>query len=470
MRRAYELPEAIQWHEGMLLAPHHFQQLNLRLEELISYHIMASSPFQWGISHLKIDPVLLVNGTLRVTELEAIMPDGLLAHHPYEGAEDLEVDLEPYLEEMDQHTLMVHLAVPTRKPGTGPVKGALARYYSTEGEPVVDENTGEMDLVIPRLRPRLSLLVTDTPPQKYVSFPLAEVSYSNEAFSLTDFMAPTLRVDVKSELGQMCLSVARRLREKAVFLSDRVRSPSSALRGPMLLETKGMVQSLISSLPFFEAVLTTGVSHPYHLYLALCSLVGQMASLGAGLVPPVLKPYNHNDLRATFEQAIGFIFKMVDEGILESHTAVPFHFEKGMFTLGLEESWLGPVLIVGARARPGMSEDELLEWIDGSLIGSKSKIASMQEKRVLGAARKRIEGDEELVPRSGVTLFAVRATPEFIEPDEELTVLNTADLRGEKGPSELTLYVRTEPAKPKPAKPEPAKSKSAKKPPAGAKK
>ncbi|MDF1750691.1 MAG: type VI secretion system baseplate subunit TssK, partial [Alphaproteobacteria bacterium] len=80
-RSARELPDAIQWHEGMLLAPQHFQQLAVRGEELIAYHTATSSPFHWGIRHLKVDPVQLVSGIFRVLELEAVLPDGLIVTH-----------------------------------------------------------------------------------------------------------------------------------------------------------------------------------------------------------------------------------------------------------------------------------------------------------------------------------------------------------------------------------------------------
>ena len=71
---AHDLPEAIQWHEGMLLAPHHFQQLALRQEQLLHYHTMMMQPFSWGIRKLRIDQVLLTAGTYRVLELEAREP------------------------------------------------------------------------------------------------------------------------------------------------------------------------------------------------------------------------------------------------------------------------------------------------------------------------------------------------------------------------------------------------------------
>jgi len=231
MTDAQKLPAAIQWHEGMLLAPQHFQQLSLRHEELLHYHLGTIAPFYWGINRLKVDSTLLIDGTLRVLELEGVMPDGLVVSHLGQEGNGLEIDLTPYTEEMKERALTIHLVVPVKKIGIASTKGDLARYDSVEGRPVVDENTGESELPIPRLKPRLSLLVTDTPPQKYSTFPLAKVAYKNETFTMTDYIPPTLTVPTKSAIGKICSSVAHRLREKGVFLSERVRSPSSAMKG-----------------------------------------------------------------------------------------------------------------------------------------------------------------------------------------------------------------------------------------------
>ena len=357
MTGARELPGAIQWHEGILLAPQHFQQSSLRHEELLHYHIMAVTPFHWGVRSLKIDQTLLVNGMLRVIDLEAIMPDGLVVFHPTDEGNSLEVDLNPYVEEMKQKAITVHVAVPARKLGTPPMKGDLPRYDSVEGKPVVDENTGEGELAIPRLMPRISILIGETPPQKYIAFPIAKVSYINETISLSDYVPPALNVSTKSPIGEICLEIANLLRVKALFLSEKMLSPSVVMKGPMVLETKYMIQGLVAGVPNFEAILHTNESHPYLLYLSLCSLVGQVAALGSGLVPPVLAAYDHNDLRRTFDQAKKYIYQMIEEGILVSHTPITFDFEEGIFRLVLDPTWMTKALIIGTRARPGFSEE-----------------------------------------------------------------------------------------------------------------
>ena len=441
---ARDLPNPIQWHEGMLLAPQHFQQSSRRFEEILHYNLMMISPFHWGVRRLKIDQILILEGTLRVLELEAIMPDGLVVCDQPEYSKNLEIDLTPYTEEMKQAPVTVHLAVPEKKIGLAAIKGALARYDSVEGKPVADENTGESDLSIPSIIPRVSLLVTETPPQKYTAFPLLQVIYQNEAFVMKDYIAPALTVPVKSAIGEMCTSISRRLREKAVFLSERLRSPSLAMKGPLLITTKSMIQSLVSALSHFEAVLYTGVSHPYTLYLSLCNLVGQVATLGQGLIPPVLAPYNHNDLRATFNQAIEFITRMIDEGILESHTAIAFDLQNGIFSLFLEEPWMTQEIVIGIRAQYGLSEKDVLSWMEDCLIGSETVIESMKNRRILGASRQRIEGDEELIPVRGVILFAVTVDPEFIRPGKVLKIFNTAATKAGLEPAEIVLYVKNE--------------------------
>jgi len=445
MEEAHNIPKAVQWHEGMLLAPQHFQQFAFRQEELLHYHLMNVAPFYWGIRRLKVDQALLIDGTLRILDLEAVMPDGIVVYHLHPEEKNLEIDLTPHLDELQARPLSVHLVIPAIKAGNASVPGALARYDSVEGKSVTDENTGESELSIPRLRPRLGLLIAETPPQKYSAFPLLQVAYRNETFTLTDFITPTLKVALRSPLGEICAGICHRLREKALFLSERVQSPSTTLRGPMILETKILIQNMVTNLVQFEAVLNSGASHPYVLYLSLCGLVGSLAGLGLDLIPPSLEPYNHNDLRATYLQTQNYLFRMVDEGILETHTAIPFDFESGAFNLKLDTDWLKPKLIIGVRGRPAAAEKEILNWMNEGLIGSSPKIESMKSRRILGAERNKIEGDEQLVPSRGVVLYEVKAQPAFIEPDEILQILNTADPSGKQGPAEIVLYVKNEP-------------------------
>lgn len=439
---AYDLPEPIQWHEGMLLAPQHLQQQALRQESLVTYHAHLISPFHWGVRHLRIDPVLLVDGELRILELEAVMPDGLVVSTVRQQLDGLSVDLAAHQKEMTDAPLKIHLAVAARRGAGEPVKGSLSRFSSVDGDPVADENTGSGDLRIPRLRPRAHLLVGETPPEKYDSFPLAEVAYANETFELTRYTPPMLAVDRRSPLGETSAHLASRLRERAVYLAEKVRSPSVAARAPQLLETKGRAGSLVAALPHFEALVQSSAIHPFQLYLALCQLAGHLASLGTALVPPVFDPYDHNDLQASFDQVKNFVDRVLTEGFIETYDAFPFVLDKDVFTLKFDSAWEARRLIIGVRARSGASEGQVAAWLEHSLIGSESRMTSMRQRRVLGLQRREFVGEADLVPTAGVRLYAVTWQPEFLEADQPLMIFNPDESESGNRPAEIVLYVK----------------------------
>ncbi|MFL6233721.1 MAG: type VI secretion system baseplate subunit TssK [Thermoanaerobaculia bacterium] len=434
--------EAIDWHEGMLLAPQHFQQLSLRHEGMLHYHAAALSPFHWGVLRLGLNGAAITQGLLRVEELEAVLPDGLIVSREAGDPEPLEVDLQPYAAAANGGGTTVFLAVPARRPGLSPLQEELPRYRSIDGGAVVDESSGEGEVLIPRLRPCPALLVGEAPAQRYSAIPIARVRQADQKFRLDEsWEPPALRVPSGSPLGRVAAEVAERLRKKAGVLSDRTRARGVAQPAQML-ETQLMIHSLMGALPRLEAELATGVAHPFALYLALCEVAGHAAAVGHGLVPPIFPPYDHADPMAAFARVRDFILRVASEGVSESYSPFRFYFEHGFYSLGFDESWRNLPLVLGVRGQAGMSEDETEAWVEQSLIGSQSLIPGMRDRRVLGARRRRIEREGDLVPAGGVLLFALEPDPEFIQPGQILQVWNAADRGETPRVIEIVLYVK----------------------------
>ncbi len=72
-----QLLNRIQWHEGMLLTPQHFQQEGARIDTLLAWQTVATNPYGWGVRELVIDEARLSTGTVSVLRLEAILPNGM---------------------------------------------------------------------------------------------------------------------------------------------------------------------------------------------------------------------------------------------------------------------------------------------------------------------------------------------------------------------------------------------------------
>ncbi|WP_437277917.1 type VI secretion system baseplate subunit TssK [Sorangium sp. So ce375] len=441
MRRAAEVPAAVQWHDGMLLSPQHFQESARRSERLLDYHLGQLHPFHYGVHHLEIDVGLLASGTLRVLELEAVLPDHLLVHHAACDPE-LQVDLKPHAAELAAGPLTAYLAVPREHLGGAAVGGEFARYRSIEGAPIPDENTGEEPLPIPRLVPLARLLVAAAPPARFVCLPLAQVRREGEAFVRTEYLPPCMAVPLASPLGILCGQIVARLREKALRLADRLSAHSLTKERELIAELRRQIQALVAALPPFEVVLGTGRSHPYAVYLGLSALVGQLAALARMPVPPVLPAYQHDDLRTTFRGARDHVFRLVDEGILESFTAHPFDFSEGRYRVEFQRRFARQPVLVAARGRRGTPEKDVIAWVESALIGSVRRAREMQQSRVLGVGRRRVDRYEDLIAPGGTVLFQLEEASPYLDSDEPLLVFNAGDPTAAAGPAELVLYVK----------------------------
>jgi len=441
-----DIPEPVQWHEGMLLAPQHFQQSWLRAEALLGHAVGETGLFPWGVRRLAIDSALLAGGRLRLLVVEALLPDGLAVLHPRENEPFLELDLAPFKAELARAAMALHLTVPREHPRPEP--GETRRWRSVEGGVVADANTGEGDLAMPRLRPALGLALTAgpliPPSRRFVSLPLARIGFRDDAFTLEPFAPPRTDFPAGSELATLTASVAQRLRERASALAERLlAAPGSEPPGGSQLDT---LRAMVGALPRLEALLQVERVHPFQVYLALCDLSGALAWLGGPLVPPPPPAYHHDDPLPAFAPLVHFLLRML-ERVRESFRAHRFRrVEENRFALTLDPALIGPSgLVIGARAAAGGPPGEAHAWLGQALIGSRAMMGTISQRRVRGAARLRIEAAEEigLVPPPGLALIRVTADPEFIHPGQPLELVGSG-----AEPGEVLLYAADAPGAP----------------------
>lgn len=432
-----KVPPAIQWHEGMLLMPQHFQQMATRAEALTAYALGAATPYPWGAAKLSIDRGRLVNGVLRVNEIEAVMPDGMPIRHPAPECGVLEVDLMPFADAAKQTPQRIHVVMPA--PMEASTQG-VERFRQVESAPLTDTSGGS-EVRVPQLLPNLSLLVSNAPAKRWVALPIAEVIYRDEKFELTDYVPPCTRILPDSPLGVACLEVAKRTREKASFLAETTRSAAASPAAAM--EVRLTVQSMILGLPQLEALVYSGVIHPLQIYVALCAMTGQFTALGVSAFPPVPSPYDHADLRAVFNRPLGFLNQSLDR-VRPDYMTVPFTATDAGFRLKLKDSWVKRRLVVGLRVPDGVAEAATAKWFLNAQIGAAGRLESLLEQRILGAPRRPIDSDErmQIQPGRGMLLFTIDTLPEFAASGEFLEVANLGQKDDPARPAEMTLYLR----------------------------
>lgn len=425
MNSRQAIPDLVQWYEGMLIGPQHFQQAFWRNEHLLHYHLTNAIPYYWGIKKLHIDKPLLVSGRFQVRTVEAVMPDGTEIYFDDSTGETLEVNLEDYKEELQNNELNVYITVNSKGMDDSSFSGNMNRYRSISGSPILDVNTGDNAIEIPRLVASPALWVGELLPSRFAGFPIARIAYNGTSFVLGEFESPSPHIENLTIILEMVEELIRLLREKATFLAEKAGVSSPNVTAAMVMETKLMIQALVSQLPLLESLVRSPVTHPFQLYQALNMITGAIAGLDPGLIPPVFAPYDHNQLLESFRKPVQYIKRIAEQGVQEAYSCLPFQFDKKeqVYSLLLEGLPENSTIIVGIRSVKGADMAKVDEWFKQCLIGSESHLVSIRERRIRGAERILSEGSETLVPLRGVRLFKITLDSSFVAPDEKLIII-----------------------------------------------
>ncbi len=435
------LPDRIQWHEGMLLSPQHFQQESARVDALVAWQHLAAQPLAWGLRHLDIDEGLLTNGLVRVQALEAVMPDGMAvtwSAHDAQG-QDLTLDMKPWAARLEEEEVPVYLTLGRSR--SLRATGQPARFRAVAGALVEDEVSEALPVDIPRAAPHLGLAAGALPSAAHLSLQLMTLRKDNEVYKRGAFVPPLLDLPPDNPLRQRAQALAAQMRSKAAFLVKQTSDPSSRIEDRLaILEGKARLGSLVAGLPLLEALLRSPALSPHALYLALCAQLGPLATLRPGAVPLLPPPWVQADPLAALGPVLDSLEDFLAEVSQEWRTTL-FDFDGGVFSLPLDAAWMAPRLVVGLRGQP---ERELVAWMAGAVIGSRTVWTSLSDRRVLGAARRRIDDAPELGLRSsaGYTLFGIDVAESFIVPGQPLVISNANETSAMQRPHEMVMFLK----------------------------
>lgn len=441
------VPDPVQWHEGLLLQPHHFQQAWLRQEALTAYHLSRLVPYHYGVTRLEIDRGVLGAGRLRIIGLEAVMPDGLiisfdgLVAWPDGSVSELDLDLTAMKERL-RTPQRVHLVVPEYRPGSAKPRDNLARWRSYDAS-AVDENTGQDEEAVPRLRPVPRLLLAGDVPPRHTHLPIAEIEYRNQGYQLTLYQPPTPGLDNDNALARDCRTLVAKLREKATYVAES--------RGEEVnhAEARFTVLCLVAGLPALETLLRLPRVHPFDLYMALQGVAGHTAVLRPALAPPLTEPYDHEDPRGCIGSLLTRLDGVVDL-VTQAFSAAPFQSAPDGFRLRIEEEWIaGRGLVVGLRLKAGQGTEDVSAWIDAALIAPENRVDELLSYRLRGAMRQPLTPEEAsgFATSRDMVLFRI-TVDEFVKAGELLLIVNPLDRTSVNRPADILLFIPTRSTEP----------------------
>lgn len=423
----------IQWYEGMLLSPQHFQQSDNYIQKLCAVFSSSLTPFYYGVHNLKIDTSALASGVIRVLNVRGILKDGLFFDYDAISDRPLERNLTEYFT-ISSDPIKIYLALPKKRLGENLLMGDFARYYSSELVSISDENTGQEEMNIPILKPRLRLLLKEELDERYTSFPLFEAQKSMDGGVVgTDFLPPYIYIDEHSKVAEFAREIVELIRHKIAYFSDRKDNYSRIASD----ESMSCLRLLIeAALPLEALIRVNGIS-TFEIYKTFLEALSKLISLNPNQFIPKLPIYNHDDLHQTFNGLIVYAKGILDK-MKQKYDLITFEKEGEVFKLRLKKEWLAKdEIAIGIQKSFSNSYDELLNWVNTAQIASESMLPLIKDKRVLGVERRIMERGEYITQPSGVIILAVNIKNSYIKPTEKLCVVNHSQ---KFSPEEVVLY------------------------------
>ncbi|MDR2766356.1 MAG: type VI secretion system baseplate subunit TssK [Holosporaceae bacterium] len=423
----------VQWHEGMLLSPHHFQQSDNHVQRLLSVFGSSCTAFGYGVYDLKIDTSALAAGVIRVLKANGIFQDGFYFDFDAVHDQPLEKNLGDYFA-ANSKAVKVYLAITARKDGENELTGEMARYYSDELANICDENTGENPVNIPILKPRLKLLLQSEVDARYVSFPIFEAEKSLEGGVVgTNFLPPFIALDEHSKISELCREVAQVIRNKVSYFSDRKNNYASAAADESLASLRLLIQAVLP----LEAIIRVDGIQPFEVYRCLINTISKIISINPVQLIPRLTVYDHSDLFFTFDGLLSCAKNILNQ-LKQQYEIIHFEKDESVFKLQFKKGWLEKEEIsIGIQKTFAMSNDDVLAWVNGVQIASESMLPAIRDKRILGAERKILERGALITAPDGMIIISVKTKTAYIKPSEKLCLLNGSQ---KTTPEDVVLY------------------------------
>jgi type VI secretion system protein ImpJ len=290
----------VNWSEGLFLRPHHLQQADRYVENLLESRTQHVTPYPWGFTLVEVDRDLAQQSKFALRRAAGVMPDGTVFDFPSDSPAPAPI-------ETPETTAgqLVWLAMPAKANNSREVAqdsaDAAARFYS--GTETVIDSTSHLRIEeeIDVAYPRLAYEIRKTAKPGYVGLPIARiVEVHDRTIVFDEKFAPPLLVcaahpTVEGWLDRVIGWIGNKLDELARYASD----PTAG--GGLQSADYLMLQMLNREIPALKHFRLSRYVHPERLYEKFLNLAGELATFASNeRRAREYDAYNHDDLELTF--------------------------------------------------------------------------------------------------------------------------------------------------------------------------
>ncbi len=288
------------WSEGLFLRPHHLQQSDRYLENLVESRVRHVTPYPWGFSLIEIDRDLSQQSKFSVRRAAGVMPDGTPFDVPGSSPIPEPIDVPESAAKQ-----ILWLSVPLGAANTREVEDrdadSASRFYPAT-ELLIDATSPiraeeEIDVA----HPRLSFELRKTAKPGYVGLPIARVLEVRDRQIVFDerFAPPVLACSAHPVVDGWTDRVIGWIDNKLEELARYAADPTAG--GGLQSADYFILQLLNRHIPVLKHFRQSRYVHPERLYEEFLRIAGELATFASAERRARTYPaYDHDNLEETF--------------------------------------------------------------------------------------------------------------------------------------------------------------------------
>ena len=380
------------------MRPQHFQQYDRYWETFVDQRLAGVGDHAWGLRSMVIDANMLALGTIQVSSLSAILPDGTPIDAPEEA--DPPPPRQPGPEGAGRIVSLALVGRHADEPeldieawrSAGGAEGAAATpptaRVAISVQAVRDASTRGGDAVdVQVARPACKLVFNDEPTDGLITLPLARIRAigADGSIELDDaFLPPAVTCAAHPWFGAFVSEIEALLRRRAETLAGEV-DPSrseglSDLLDFLLLQTVNREEARFAHLKALPNV------HPERVYTDAVSLAGELSTFSTERRPPRFPAYDHRAPHLCFPPVLDVIRRSIS--VVSERPALQLPMEERKY--GIHISMIGDrtllrsaqfVLIVRAE----VPAEQLIQTIPNQIkVGPVEEIRNLVSLQLSG--------------------------------------------------------------------------------------
>ena len=326
-------PRKLLWTEGLFLTQHHLQQLDRYHEQLLDSRLQLVDPLSWGITEMEIDERALGLNQLKISRLQAILPDGT----PIEVGDgegdalpprSLENVLTPQMRSLDVYVGIASESDVSPNTDLEGRPGAISRYLRDSGS-VLDYNLGAGEQPVQWARKNLRLLFGEERQDAVSGIRVAQLTRTAAGVIAIrpGFIAPVRRIGASAFLHSGFVRLLEMMTAKQRSLAEtRQQRTSAAVEFQASDAAKfWLLNALNSSIPPFAHMVDQRTTDPERAYIELGRLIGQLCTFAVEGDPTTIPKFNYLDLGECFGPMFQRAATLLDAVVAEKYVVVPPH-------------------------------------------------------------------------------------------------------------------------------------------------